>query len=287
MTRPLRIEFPGALYYVTCEAESGENLFVNDSDRDRFLQIYGDVCERMKWKTFAWCLLDRTCHFVIETSEPNLSMGMKLLRGVYTQKFNRAYNRVGHIFLGRYRSIIVERESFLLPLIRYVELKPVKAGKVENPLDSSWSSCSGNFGLTPPRVWQDKEGVLSFFKGEENGNLSPEHLYIAYVYAGITEEMDLLDSVKQQIYLGDEDFIISMQGKVLTDGKIPGISREQIRKPLRELAKYEHKYPVQKEAMARAYLSGNYTQGEVARYFRVHRSTVARAAREFREEEKP
>jgi REP element-mobilizing transposase RayT len=287
MTRPLRIEFPGALYYVTCEAEFGEDLFPNESDRTMFLQIYGDVCDRMKWKNFAWCLLDRTCHFVIETPEPNLSEGMKLLRGVYTQKFNRSYNRVGHIFQGRYGAIHVDRDSFLLPLIRYVELKPVKAGKVENPLDWHWSSCKGNSGLAPPQVWQNKEGVLSFFRSEENGNLSPEHLYIAYVYAGITEDVDLLDSVKQQIYLGDEDFIVSMQNKVLPHGKMDGISREQIRKPLGELAKYEEKYPILKEAMARAYLSGNYTQGEVARYFRVHRSTVARAVREFRGEEKP
>jgi putative transposase len=119
MARPLRIEFPGGLYHVTSRGDRREEIYLDDADRTNWLALFGHVCKRFNWVCHAYCLMDNHYHIVVETAEGNLSRGMRQLNGVYTQTFNRAHNRVGHVYQGRYKAILVEKESYLLELTRY------------------------------------------------------------------------------------------------------------------------------------------------------------------------
>jgi putative transposase len=98
MDRPLRLEFPSALYHVTSRGNGRAAIYLDDEDREAFLTILDAVCRRMQWVCYAYCLMTNHYHLVIETLDPNLSRGMRQLNGVYTQRFNRQHGRVGHVF---------------------------------------------------------------------------------------------------------------------------------------------------------------------------------------------
>ena len=128
MARPLRLEFAGALYHLTSRGDHRENIFLDDTDRRIFLQLLGKEILQQHWLCYAYCLMDNHYHVLIETPEPNLVRGMRRLNGVYTQSFNRRHGRVGHVFQGRYKAILVDKENYLLELCRYIVAEP-RAGQ--------------------------------------------------------------------------------------------------------------------------------------------------------------
>jgi len=130
MSRPLRLELAGGFYHVTSRGDGREDIYLSVADRQAWLEVFGQVCKRFNWVCRAWCQVTNHYHLLIETPEANLSQGMRQLNGVYTQRFNRAHGRVGHVFQGRYKAILVERDSYLLELARYVVLNPLRAGMV-------------------------------------------------------------------------------------------------------------------------------------------------------------
>lgn len=130
MSRPLRLEFANALYHVTSRGDRREAIFVDDADRSMWLELFGQVSGRFNWRCHAWCLMTNHYHLLVETPEPNLSQGMRQLNGVYTQRVSRRHGQVGHVFQGRFKAILVERESCLLELARCVVLNPVRARMV-------------------------------------------------------------------------------------------------------------------------------------------------------------
>lgn len=132
MARPLRIEFTGALYHVTSRGDRREAIYEDDTDRIRFLEVLGQVAADFNWVVHAYCLMTNHYHLVVETPDGNLSKGMRQLNGVYTQYSNRRHRRVGHLFQGRFKAILVDRDSYLLELARYVVLNPVRAGMVSD-----------------------------------------------------------------------------------------------------------------------------------------------------------
>ncbi len=119
MARPLRIEFSGALYHVTSRGDGQEAIYLDDGDRVLFMEVLGEACEQYNWVVHSWCQMTNHYHLLIETPEGNLSKGMRHLNGVYTQRFNRKHQRVGHVFQGRFKAILVEKEAYLLELARY------------------------------------------------------------------------------------------------------------------------------------------------------------------------
>ena len=153
MARPLRLEFRGALYHVTSRGDGREDIFLCDGDRLRFLEILGDVWERFNWTIHALCQMTSHYHLVVETPDANLSNGMRQLNGVYTQEFNRTHNRVGHVFQGRYKGILVEKENYLLELARYVVLNPVRAGMVDSPGQWPWNCYRAMVGEEAAPEW--------------------------------------------------------------------------------------------------------------------------------------
>ncbi|MEA3276937.1 MAG: transposase, partial [Pseudomonadota bacterium] len=130
MARPLRLEFAGALYHVTARGDGREDIYPTDADRRLFLDVLADVWERFNWTVHAYCLMSNHYHLLVETPDANLSKGMRQLNGVYTQRFNRTHDRVGHVFQGRYKAILVQKETNLLDLARYLVLNPVRARMV-------------------------------------------------------------------------------------------------------------------------------------------------------------
>jgi REP element-mobilizing transposase RayT len=136
MARLLRLEFPGAIYHLTSRGNARQKVFFADVDHELFLSTLAAVVRRYNWICHAYCLMANHYHLLIETPKTNLSIGMRQLNGIYTQSFNRRHNRVGHLFQGRFKAILVERESHLLELCRYIVLNParVKGGATT----SSW-----------------------------------------------------------------------------------------------------------------------------------------------------
>ena len=140
MARALRMEYPGALHYVTAQGNARGAICLDDGDRRHFLALLTEVVRTHGWTCHAWCLLDDHYHLMIETAEPNLGQGMRQLNGVYTQRFNRGHERTGHVFQGRYKAVLVERGPYWLELARHVVLNPVRAGLVAVAGEWQWSS---------------------------------------------------------------------------------------------------------------------------------------------------
>ncbi|MES9857122.1 MAG: transposase [Sedimenticola sp.] len=138
-------------------------MYEDDYDRSTFLDIFGEVTQTANWICHAYCLMDNHYHLVIETPDGNLSKVMRQLNGVYTQASNRRHHRVGHLFQGRYKAILVDGDSYLLELTRYVVLNPVRAGMVGDPGDWSWSSYMAMIGKTTPDKWLATDGLLAQF----------------------------------------------------------------------------------------------------------------------------
>jgi len=134
MSRPLRLEFSGALYHVTSRGNEKKAIYLEGSDFELFLSLPEEVCLRFNWVIHSYCLMTNHYHLVIETPEGNLLRGVRHLNGVYTQRFNSKHKRVGHLYQGRYKAILVDKENYLLELCRYVVLNPVRAKMVKEPL---------------------------------------------------------------------------------------------------------------------------------------------------------
>ena len=145
MPRQLRIEYEGAMYHVMNRGNHGEVIFLDDEDRRKFLATLGETCAKAAWEVHAYCLMGNHFHLVIETPQPTLVAGMKWLLGVYTQRFNARHKKRGHLFAGRYKSLIVDNSNhhYLRKVCDYVHLNPVKAHllKEGEPLENyCWSS---------------------------------------------------------------------------------------------------------------------------------------------------
>jgi len=163
MARPLRIEFSGALYHITSRGNARENIYRDNSDRDSFLELLYKTNMRHNWICHAYCLMTNHYHLLVETSQPTLSKGMKYLNGSYTQRYNRRHQRIGHVFQGRYKSILVEKENYLRELSRYIVLNPVRARMVRKVVDWPWSSYRATAGYTSPEDCLSTDWLLSGF----------------------------------------------------------------------------------------------------------------------------
>ena len=139
MARPLRIEYAGALYHVTARGNEKKDIYFTEADRVEFLKLMGKVSDRFNWIYHAYCQMGNHYHILVETPDGNLSHGMRQLNGVYTQYINRTHQRVGHLFQGRFKAILVQKENYLRELARYIVLNPVREKNgVRSPIAPTW-----------------------------------------------------------------------------------------------------------------------------------------------------
>jgi putative transposase len=216
-------------------------------------------------------------HVVVETPDANLSQGMRQLNGVYTQKLNRRHGLVGHLFQGRYKGILVQRDAYLLQLSRYVVLNPVRARIVADAAAWAWSSYRAMIGLEPGPPWLETDSILEQF-GAERARAQAQ--YCAFVAQGVGQP-SIWEGLRHPIFLGSEAFVERFaQGNRPLD-KLREVPRAQRRPLAQSLGHYERTYLLHREAMARAFLTGVYTMQEIADHFGVHYCTVSRAVRCF------
>lgn len=221
MSRPLRIEFAGATYHITSRGDRRELIFEGDADAELFVNVLAQGLERYDAGLLAYCLMSNHYHLVVTTRrEASLSLLMRHINGIYTQAFNRRHGLVGHLFQGRFKAILVDTEAYLMALCRYVELNPVRAGMVDSPADWPWSSYCAHVGLNKAPAWLDMTELHGFVLGRPVSQAN-DHAVAAKVYAELVAsapDQRLWDeALKQQIYLGAQDFIDLVQAK--TAGK--------------------------------------------------------------------
>lgn len=277
MARPLRIEFAGALYHITVRGNERRDIYFEETDREMFLEILGGVCKRFNWLCHAYCEMTNHYHLLIETPEGNLSEGMRQLNGVYTQYINRSHHRVGHLFQGRFKGILVEKESYLLELVRYIVLNPVRAKMVHKVEEWPWSSYCGTLGIAKKPEFVITDWLLSVFGGDRQ---SACQAFRRFVISGIEKESPW-KALKNQIYLGTEEFIKEVQRHIPKDQQLQEIPTKQTRPIAKELGFYAEKYTERERAMVEAYRSGAYSMREIGDFFGVGRMTVSRAIKKM------
>jgi putative transposase len=204
--------------------------------------------------------------------------GMRQLNGVFTQAVNRRHARVGHVFQGRFKAILVDGESYLLELARYVVLNPVRAGMVSDAGQWPWSSYAAAMGQAPCPSWLAADALLIEFSSQR---AAARRKYADHVRAGVGLP-SVWAELSGQIYLGDEKFVARMQSKLvasaddLAASDALDIPLAQRRRPRKPLAWFEAQHSDRNAAMVAAYASGAYKQVELARYFGLHSTTVSR-----------
>ncbi|HMS85989.1 MAG TPA: transposase [Nitrospira sp.] len=277
MARPLRLEYPGALYHVTARGNARQDIFLQDEDRPRFLRVLEQVVARCHLLLHAYCLMDNHFHLVVETPDANLSKAMRQLNGVYTQAFNRRHQRVGHVLQGRFKAILVDRDNYLLELCRYVVLNPVRARLTREPDTYLWSSYRATAGLVPPSAGLTVDWLLSQF-GRQRA--AAHRKYRAFVAEGIGQDSPW-GQVQGQVLLGSERFVERLLSSLRDKRPFTEIPRQQRfagRPSLHQLfpARSRTDRTQRNKAIRRAHGEHGYSLSEIGRAVGLHYSAISR-----------
>ncbi|GBE06379.1 MAG TPA: helix-turn-helix domain-containing protein [Nitrospirae bacterium] len=277
MARPLRIEYEGAVYHITSRGNARQSIFRDNQDRESFLATIEKVKKRYNWLCPAYCLMDNHYHLIIETPEGNLSHGMRQLNGTYTQSFNKRHKRVGHIFQGRYKAILIQKDSHLLEACRYVVLNPVRSKTVRRPYAWKWSSYKGTVGLSKPHPCLTTDWVLGQFAKRK---WQARRAYREFVMAGIGSER-IWNNVQGQSILGKEDFVEGLIDYVKGFRDVKEIPRSQryVSRPGLDVLLGENIQGDRKkrnEKVREAVQKHGYSQKEVADHIGIHYSVISK-----------
>lgn len=278
MARPLRIEFPGAVYHITSRGNEKRDIFIDDTDRTLFLKILSEAVERWSWLCHAYCLMSNHYHLLVETPEPNLSRGMRQLNGEYTQALNRKRGRCGHVFQGRFKALIVEKETHLLEVGRYIVLNPVRAKgmKIRSPEEWRWSSYRSTAGIEKEPELLTTKWILGRFGNKKH---ICRNNYRKFVMAGVGIRLDYEE--KSGIWVGNDEYGEYLQ-ELIQDRlhqKEHPVAQRRLKKE--ELKKYMplddcKDRKIRNEAIFRAYLDGRFTQQEIASHLGLHYVTISK-----------
>ena len=239
MARPLRLEHSGAIWHVTARGNERGDVFRDDVDREEFLSVLGRTVSLYGWRLHAYVLMGNHYHLLVETPEPTLSRGMRDLNGVTTQRFNRRHGRTGHLFEGRFRAILVEREAHLLEVARYVVLNPVRVGLARSAASWPWSSYKATAGLVEGPEWLETAWTI-----EQFGRRPAEarRRYAAFVADGKGSGYDPWSQLRGQVFLGSEGFAREAGRKAhqktaaTATKEVPRVQREPVTRIPEEVA---------------------------------------------------
>lgn len=204
MSRPLRIAYPGAWYHVMNRGRRAEEIFFNEADRKTFITLLQETAESWNLKISAYCLMSNHYHLLVQTPDGNLSRCMRHINGLYTQRFNRRHKKEGQLFRGRYKAVLVDGDSHLLEVLRYIHRNPIRAGIVTSFDDYHWSSHQGYLSNAKKWKWLHKDPLLSMLTDTKNRQRSA---YIDFVSKGEPEEIERFYSLKNlPSILGNDSF---------------------------------------------------------------------------------
>jgi REP element-mobilizing transposase RayT len=204
MSRPLRIEYPDAWYHVMNRGRRREEIFDGKEDYGQFLEILKETARLWKLRIGAYCLMPNHYHLLVQTPEANLSRCLRHINGVYTQRFNRFHGLDGPLFRGRYKSILVDGDKYLLPLVRYIHRNPIRAGLTKKLDSYPWSSHRNYVSGAKNGTWIYKEFILSLFSGKKGDRPRAYHRFVA-----LEDEAEILGIFEKKwpSVLGSGDFV--------------------------------------------------------------------------------
>ncbi len=205
MARPLRVEYPGAFYHVINRGNAGAAVFKSIRDREKFLEYLGKAAKRFSIRIHTYCLMTNHYHLLVETPDPNLSRAIQWINVSYATYFNRKRDRRGHLFKGRFKSILIDADEYLKHLSRYIHLNPVRAKMIDRPSGYLWSSYPAFTGGEKPPCWLETDWLLSQFGKKRK---DAEKNYRCFVEDVEIEAIDNpSDSVVGGFILGAPDFV--------------------------------------------------------------------------------
>jgi REP-associated tyrosine transposase len=283
MSRPLRLEAPGEFFHILARGNARAPLFYDDQDRSTFLEAIDEVVEQFGLSCHAYCLMGNHYHLIAQPRERGLSRAMRQLNGLYAQRFNRRRNRTGHVFEGRFKSLLVDRDSYLLELARYIMLNPVRAGIVDRPDAWPWSSYRATSGWTTPPRFLTTGFLLAAF--DSNDTREARIAFVEFVARGMTDNAGSErweTAIRTGGVVGGERFASRFAGALVSardDSEIARDAAAAIRPGLRELLEGSEGASDRVLAMRSAFHRHRYTIREIAEVAGVHRATVSRAIR--------
>jgi REP element-mobilizing transposase RayT len=273
MARPLRIEYPDAFYHVTSRGNERKEVFRDGTDYKLFLKTLKESAEFFTVKVHSYCLMPNHFHLLLETKQPNLSKFMQRLLGVYTTRFNRKHKRCGHLFQGRYKALVVDKDSYLLELTRYIHLNPVKAGLAASPEDYAWSSMRAF--LKGPSEFPCTQFILQSFRSKTD--------YKNFILSGIQNSKDPIKEAIGGLFLGSEKFVEKFKQQIsnIKDSSIAG------KRKLEQIS-FSRLHPALKEKendfKIYAYWKlGKRTQKEIGNLVQRTDSAISHAIKKFEE----
>ncbi len=215
MARPLRITFPGAFYHITSRGNDQKAVFKSKRDREKFLEYLEIATERYNARVHAFCLMGNHYHLLLETPSANLPQIMRHINGAYTTYFNIKRARSGHLFQGRYKAILVDKDTYAKELSRYIHLNPVRAHMVKAPQDYPWSSYNAYIGQCAPPEWLRRDFILAHF-GKRRTTAQKNYRDFVQTLIGHEYESPLTEATATLV-LGSAEFVRSIKNSYLGD----------------------------------------------------------------------
>jgi putative transposase len=205
MSRPLRIEYPGAWYHVMNRGRRSEIIFSEPKDYYRFIDLLEESCELWNIRISAYCLMPNHYHLLIQTPDGNLSRCMRHINAVYTQRYNRAHGCDGQLFRGRFKSILVDGDTYLLQLVRYIHRNPLRSNIISDLDDYKWSSHGGYISRAAKWNWLYKNFILSMLSSKKTDQIRS---YRRFVRLNDSEEMiQVFESPRWPPFIGGTQFL--------------------------------------------------------------------------------
>jgi len=280
MARALRIEYPGACYHVVARSVCRRNITTDQRDARTLISALENVHKKYNFVLYAYCIMSNHYHLLLETPDGNLSRGMQNLNSTYAIIFNKRHKGSGHLFQGRYKAILVEKEEYLLTLSRYIVLNPVRAGIVNEPEAYGWSSFREAMGMKRRSGFLETSYILSHFSEDL---AAARRQYREFVYSGLE---DRPPQPTRGIVLGSDGFLRRMSDYLERNRKVEEVVREERfcdRPSLKEIfALPEDRFikDIRNSKICLALYRYGYSQAEVGKFIGLHYSTISSIAKQ-------
>jgi REP element-mobilizing transposase RayT len=268
------------MYHVVSRGNHKATIFHDDEDRRQFLRVVSSATRFYELQIKALCLMGTHYHIVLETPESNLSDAMHFINGVFAQRYNRRYRQTGHLFEGRFRSLVIQRESYLMRVARYVVRNPVRAGMVERAANWQWSSYRATAGLERPPRWLDVYWIQDLFKARSLREAREKYVHYVNAPASSQRAVNL-----NGLVLGTKSFERRV-ARAVADGApdrvLPRKVRMWARPSLAELFDAPVNPVVARDRLIyRARVEHGHRFVDIARHLGIDRSTASKAAKRY------